>query len=187
MQAFPVWMLLKSSNAGDFFEPGKATKPYTLVDAGTHLRPSDAALWMAYEEEWAPDVASVHSRLKKRLWNLDGTRTRNEVPQMTKAQVERLEDMLDSPPEPPPYEVTLQQLAGRVPSPSHVVKTTRSIEDADDVKGLMAEAVRRAGESMREEGVGGGKMEMIKAAQEPTEVIVQRLVSDYGIDLSGTE
>ena len=30
-------------------------------------------------------------------------------------------------------------------------------------------------------------MEMIKAAQEPTEVIVQRLVSDYGIDLSGTE
>jgi len=180
-------MLLKSSNAGDFFEPGKAAKPYTLVDAGTHLRPSDAALWMAYEEEWAPDVASVHSKLKKRLWNLDGTRTRNEVPQMTKAQVERLEGVLDSPPEPPPHEVTLQQLAGRVPSPSHVVKTTRSIEDADDVKGLMAEAVRRAGESMTEEGVGGGKMEMIKAAQEPTEVIVQRLVSDYGIDLSGTE
>lgn len=114
-------------------------------------------------------------------------RTRNEVPQMTKAQVERLDDMLDSPPEPPPYEVTLQQLAGHVPSPSHVVKTTRSIEDADDVKGLMAEMVRRAGESMTEEGVGGPKMEMIKAAQEPTEVIVQRLASDYGIDLSGTE
>ena len=49
---------------------------------------------------------------------------------------------------------------------------------SDGHKLLMAEGASRAGESMPEAGVGGGKMEMIKAAQEPREVIVQRLVSD---------
>lgn len=58
---------------------------------------------------------------------------------------------------------------------------------SDGHKMLMAEMVRRAGESLTQKGVEGQKMEMIEAAQEPTEVIVQRLVSDYGIDLSGTE
>lgn len=162
--SFPSLMLLKTSNAGDLFDPGETSKPHSLVDAGTWEQPSQAAPWMGYEEDWAPDVSSIRDKLKEHLWNPDGKRRRPEIDHMTQYQVEYLDSMLDAPPPAPPDQVTFPELAGRVPSPSYVVRTTQQIETTEDVKRLMSDLAR--------------------TTPEPGEDMVKKLVSDYGIDQS---
>jgi hypothetical protein len=162
--SFPSWTLLKGSNAGDLFDPGGVTKPgeHTLANAGT-------CDWISSpnKEDWG-GISPVHSKLEERLWDPDGAPKRIGIPQMTGYHIEYLESMVDAPPPPPPDTVTLQQLAGRVPSPSHLVRTTRHIGKTEDVKSLMAEVGGRTGD----------------IAPEPTEDVVNRFVTDYGIDLS---
>jgi hypothetical protein len=110
---------LEESNAGDTYaSPGKIARTgnYELVNAGNLEQPSEAAPWIKYKKGWGPQkVSSVYSKLKNRLWGLQGN-TLKPIPIATVGQIQQIQRELDVPQTGQIDENTLQEVSKVVPS-----------------------------------------------------------------------